>query len=153
MEKTASCWPARMATQMLWNTKDYFKHLLNGIHLIENKTGFYWACANGHVKVVEALLNERSGRINYNVVGREGLSGYLVAFEKGHTDLVKLFLETSVFKFKFKEKENVESVKPRQHSSWHAKMVTKVGINNCLSRETLHTSFSFAFITLHFRCC
>ena len=91
--------------------EDYFKHLLNGIHLIENKTGFYWACANGHVKVVEALLNERSGRINYNVVGREGLSGYLVAFEKGHTELVKLLLETSIFKFNFKEKENVESVK------------------------------------------
>ena len=59
--------------------KDYFKHLLNGIEDIENKTGFYWACANGHVQIVEVLLNERSGRIDYNVVGREGMTGYLVS--------------------------------------------------------------------------
>ena len=92
--------------------KDYFKHLLNGIEDIENKTGFYWACANGHVQIVEVLLNERSGRIDYNVVGREGMTGYLVSFEKGHTELVKLFLQTSIFKFDFEIKENcVESVK------------------------------------------
>ena len=57
-------------------------------------TGFMFACQGGHKDVVQVILEQSGGNVDFNARGtRYGKNAFAVACFFGHKDVVKLLLE------------------------------------------------------------
>ena len=62
------------------------------------ETGFHYACENGHLKIVENLVQKSiEFNINLNATTIRGKTGYDYAIENGHTKIVDMLRQKSMY--------------------------------------------------------
>ena len=56
-------------------------------------TGFMFACLQGHVNIVNLILNHKEGRNALNAQNRMGENGFIIACKNDQSQVIKMILE------------------------------------------------------------